>query len=285
MRYSMTSETIALPFPAAQLSYQGIDLNDDGAWLAVVETAQGLRLRTAGTDVKLPLNLQYAMVRWLGDKALVVFSRIRDEGDINAWVVNVWDGTILNKFSVGDGVNNVVVLEDFIVVGYFDEGVYSDNPLSNEGVSVFDRNGVFQWGYTSSVADPVLIDDCYAICKIGRNAVSFCAYSDFKLVELDVTARQQAVTTIPEELEGANAITTLPHTTFFYGPYCRDADPRKDRAQAYAFDRASGAITNIGQVPGTVLNGLSEGRLLSLTDRDALIIRFSQQEGGSAAAI
>ena len=146
MRYTMTTETISLPFSTAQLSHKGLDIDDCGAWLAIIETPEDLRLRTATSDIALELGWSYAMVRWLGDKALVICARIREVGDVDAWVIDVHDGTILRSFSVGDGVQDVVVLEDFIVVSYFDEGVYSDNPISNEGISVFDLSGAFQWG-------------------------------------------------------------------------------------------------------------------------------------------
>jgi hypothetical protein len=285
MRYAMTTEAIALPFPTAELSFQGIDLNDAGAWLAVVETQDGLRLRTTETDVNLSLNLGYAMVRWLGDKALVVFSRILEIGNVNAWVVDVHDGSILNCFSVGDGVQDVVVLEDFIVVSYFDEGVYSDNPISNEGISVFDLNGTFQWGYQTDVADPVMIDDCYAVCKIGQNRVTFCAYADFVLVELDLVTRQQIIFSVPKQLEGAAAITALPHVTLFHGPYDANFDHRKERTQVYAFDRASGAVMEAGHVLGKWVRGLSGGRMLAVTDAGLSVTRFSEQDGSLAAAI
>jgi hypothetical protein len=284
MNYIQTSQVLPLPFAVSQLLYQALDVNADGAWLAVSKSWRGLRLRTAVTDAPLRLKLHYASVRWLDDKALVVASRIQSPGDINAWVIDPRNGNILTSFSVGDGVNDVVVLEDFIAVSYFDEGVYGDNPLSNEGVSIFDRNGLFQWGYTSEIADSALIDDCYAICKIGPNAISFCAYSDFTLVELNLTTRQHKVTAIPGQLHGCGAITTLQDKTIFHGPHPEDRNFRLERTRTFALDKADKTITKLGNISGKV-SSLSGGRMLAITETEAMIIHFSAPSDTQAAAI
>jgi hypothetical protein len=277
MPYILTTELLDLPFPTAQLSHKGVDIDSQGAWLAIVETHAGLRLRSATTDVALDLGLSHLMVRWLGDKALVVGVRIRKAGEINAWIIDVQDGTVLKCFSVGDGVQDVVVLRDFIAVSYFDEGVFGKHPLSNEAVSVFDHEGSFQWGYMSAVPDSVWIADCYAMCRTCANTVGLYAYPDFPFIELDLTRCQQTSLEIGPETRGSGAITCLPHTVFFHGPYPADGDFDKGRPDVYAMDKETCTVTHIGQIDGYSARGLSHGRTLSVTDEQVVLTRFADQ--------
>jgi hypothetical protein len=266
-----------LPFPAAQLSHKGIDIDSQGAWLAIVETREGLQLRSATTHLALDLGLPHLMVRWLGDKALVVGARIRKAGEINAWIIDVQDGTVLKSFSIGDGVEDVVVLRDFIAVSYFDEGVFGKHPLSNEAVSVFDYEGSFRWGYMSAVPDSVWIADCYAMCRTGANTVGLYAYPDFPFIELDLTrCRQTSLETLPET-HGAGAITCLPHAVFFHGPYPADGNFDKERPDVYAVDKTTGTVTFVGHVDGHSARGLSHGRMLSVTDEHVVLTHFVDQ--------
>ncbi len=275
MTISRTASPLDLPFTVSQLSWSGADIDKAGNWIAMTDTGKGLRLVTPWSDIPLPLDLPYAGVRWLGDKALVVCPRIRKDGEINAWIVDPVDGTISVAFSVGDGVEGFVVLKDFIVVGYFDEGVFSGINPSHEGVAVFDRSGVYLWGYTSSFTDAVDVVDCYAMCQSGPNRVTFFAYTEFKLVEVDVSARRQTVMPAPPEVSGCHGLTCLKTTAILRGPYAKNGDHTAPRPEVFAVDR-SGIAVEIEPLSGRYVRGLPNGRFLVIDDDRAEIVTFSE---------
>ncbi len=273
MPLHMTTATLDLPFPAGQILWGGFDLNADHDWLAIVEGESGKRLVSAATDVALAIDHPNLMLRWLGDAALVVAPRVEEQNEINAWVVDRYTGGILNSFAVGDGVDGVAILDDFIAVGYFDEGVFSGITPSHEGLAVFDREGAFLWGYHSDIRGPLHIVDCYAICPSGRNHLVFCAYTKFEWVELDLAGRTQTVIATPPELAGCKAITPVGDIAIFHAPYRRgnDKTPRED---VLAFDTKTGAVTSIGALPGRV-RGLSPGRLLAIGGDAVTVATFT----------
>lgn len=266
-----------LPFPASQLSWDGPDIDKAGNWIAVVDSGTGLRLVTPWSDVPLPFDLRYAAVRWLDGKALVVSGRIRKAGDVNAWIIDPVDGTILHAFSIGDGVEDVVVLKDFIAVSYFDEGVFSGISPSHEGVAIFDHSGVYLWGYTSSFTDAVDIVDCYAMCQSGPNRITFFAYTEFKLVEVDVAARQQSVRPAPLEVQGCHDLTCVKTTAILRGPYSKNGDRTAPRSEVFAVDQR-GKGFELEPLPGRYARGLSNGRFLLVGDHQVDVVTFTDRD-------
>jgi hypothetical protein len=65
----------------------------------------------------------------------------------NAQVFNA-SGQALRSFRIGDGVEHLAVDEPGTIwVGYFDEGIYSGDPLSVGGFTRFDEYGRQLWTY------------------------------------------------------------------------------------------------------------------------------------------
>lgn len=61
--------------------------------------------------------------------------------ELNAWIVNC-HGEVVSKFRLGDAIECFqVTKQGKIWLGYFDEGVYGDDPLSKLGFSCFDQAG------------------------------------------------------------------------------------------------------------------------------------------------
>ncbi|MCR6660864.1 MAG: hypothetical protein NVV72_16535 [Asticcacaulis sp.] len=275
MTFRPSTKIISLPFSTDRISWQGFDLDDNGNWIAIIESDEGLRLLTDHVNFPMPVDLPYAMVRWIGDNALVVISRIVEVGEINAWVIDPKGGEILNAFSVGDGVKDVLVLKNFIAVSYFDEGIFgSPQGLSIEGLCILSHDGAYLWGYTSSVSNAVDIGDCYAMCPLGPNRLAFCAYSHFEWVELDLESHTQKVVPTPQQLHGSGAITCRGDTAFFVGPYPDNQDFSKPRDEVFAFNRVTGTVSKAPSISGKALRGMSDGRLLSMCDEGLLIATF-----------
>ncbi len=274
--FRITTETLSLPFPGTQIGWKGFDVGKDGNWLAILQTETGLKLRSEVGEVALPVPLSFAIVRCLGDLALVVAARIERQGEVNAWIMETETGRVRHAFSVGDGVQDVLVLADFIVISYFDEGVFSGIMPSHEGLAFFDRQGTYLWGYVTGITDSVDVSDCYAMCHAGRNHVAFCAYTTFSLVVLDISRREQSVVPTPQQLHGCGAITTRGDGFLFRGPYPDDADYKKPRDSVFAFDAVSGEATLIGTLPGQQVRGLSNGRMLCVDGDDVVIASFTR---------
>jgi|GEM_PF-4561345 len=278
MTFRSSTKIISLPFSTDRISWQGVDLDENGNWIAIIESDEGLRLLTAEIEIPLPIDLPYAMVRWIGNNALVVISRIADTNQINAWIIDPKGGEILNAFSVGDGVQDVLVLKNFIAVSYFDEGIFgSPQGLSIEGLSIFSHNGTYLWGYMSSINNAVDIADCYAMCPLAPNRLAFCAYTHFEWVELDLENQTQKVTPTPQQLHGSGAITSHGETAFFISPYPDNLDFSKPRDKVFAFNRITKAVSEappISHRVRRVLRGLSDGRLLSICDEGLSIMTF-----------
>ncbi len=277
MTFYLSTETLPLPFSTAKISFQGFDIDNTGNWIAIVESEAGLRLRTPWSDIRLPVDLPYAMVRWLDGKAMVVFSRISEADETNAWIIDPQEGVILKAFSVGDGVQDVLVFKDFIAVSYFDEGVLGFVSPSNEGLAIFAKDGTYLWGYTSGVKNPVYILDCYAMCPTGSNRLAFFAYTDFDFVEIDLVTREQIITPTPDTLHGCGAITCQADTVFFRGPYPASGQDRSaPREAVFAFDKNKGQAVEILPLPGKSVRGLSQGRMLAIGDGGVVVATFLQ---------
>ncbi|WP_315907032.1 hypothetical protein [Priestia koreensis] len=96
-------------------------------------------------------------------------------------------GKVLTEFSIGEGVEDCQVdIKDQIWVSYFDEGIFSEDPRSQEGIVAFDLAGnVVYDRYGKLVVDEIVppIDDCYALNVTG-DEVWLYYYSDFPVVQL-----------------------------------------------------------------------------------------------------
>ena len=275
-------QILQLPFSPEAITHDGFDIDDKGNWLALTRTAERLHLWSAGKPIgvergisdAMQIDPALAMVRAMGPQALIVTHRIRRRGDINAWIVSVADGAILRSFSVGDGVNDALILSDFIVISYFDEGIYGDTRPAKEGIAIFDHSGAYLWGYQSEIDDAAMIDDCYAICPAGPNRIQFFSYSDFPLVELDVERRIQTKTAVPKWLHGCGAITSLGLTTFLRGPYPSKRAPQEARNGVFALNRMTGKTRPAGLVPGSFVRGLHNGQMLSISEQRVGVVSF-----------
>ncbi len=100
-------------------------------------------------------------------------------------------GRVLNSFTLGDGITDVVPLENSLLVGYFDEGVFGnygwDTPIGKSGLVTFDLNGNILTEY-SAFSKNEYIYDVYCMNKVSDNDVWMYFYGPenylFKLNEL-----------------------------------------------------------------------------------------------------
>lgn len=199
------------------------DVGVNGDWVGLFRRGNGsLHVESSlGFHFSVPMTTMFPCIRSIGDnRILVVDSRTR--GDTPNGHIFSDAGEVLASFSVGDGVEDVVVLETGFAVTYFDEGVFGGRAPSSEGVAFFGFDGHFSWGYSSGIGSGAVdIADCYCACRVGRNQLAFCPYTGFPLVELNLRTRVQKVDSLPEEMHGASALSKRRQHTLLYGPYSR----------------------------------------------------------------
>jgi hypothetical protein len=100
------------------------------------------------------------------------------------------DGVILDRLTLGDGIEHVAIdAEDRVWVGWFDEGMFGNDgwrvpgqewPPSSNGVACFTADGALLplpvWPVEAGT-----IADCYALNVVGAGAWA-CPYTEFPLV-------------------------------------------------------------------------------------------------------
>jgi hypothetical protein len=202
-----------MPGPATD-----IDVADDGCWVAICKHRSQLIVASQDSQFALAETVRFPLIRWVGDGEILVVDARTVKGRENAFVFSR-SGAEKARFCVGDGVQDVLSTGSRIVVTYFDEGVFGNVAPSHEGLCVFTPDGRLEFGYQSSVRNPVDIADCYCACAAGRHEVYFSPYTGFPLVQLNFKTRQQRVHELPAELAGSSALATDGVTFYFYGPY------------------------------------------------------------------
>jgi len=231
------------------------DVRPDGSWVGVFERGDGLHVaHTHGPGFRVSQALRYPMVRAIGYDRIVLVEA-RPLPNTSGGTVLSLDGQVHREFSIGDGVQDVVVLEDLIAITYFDEGVFSGRPPSEQGIAFFDFDGEFFGGYQSLFgAAAVDIADCYAACRAGRSTLAFSAYTGFELVRVRPRTREQELVPLPPELHGASALSVVGDRCYFFSPY--------DRKGSLLAWRPDAAAREIGCHSG-LLRGIESGRFLS----------------------
>ncbi len=231
-----------------------IDVGPGAEWVAVCKRRDDFVVVTSAGEFPAPPSVRFPLVRWMGfDQIVLVETRTVKERD-NAFVFSL-NGKERRRFCVGDGVQDVLVSGDKVVVTYFDEGVFGNVPPSSEGLCIFSATGELELGYQTDIKNPVDIADCYCACLAGRYEVCFSPYTGFPLVRLNIKSQNQDIYELPDKLAGSSALATDGRNFYFYGPY-------HDQHGLFHW-RPGGAPERIGTHPGP-LRGLGRGTFLAV---------------------
>ncbi|HEX8464850.1 MAG TPA: hypothetical protein VF627_09565 [Abditibacterium sp.] len=152
------------------------------------------------------------------DEFLCVASRCHRQ-EKNALVFN-HDGVLQRSWHVGDGVEDVQVAPNGAIwVSYFDEGVFGDTPISNQGLNCFDSEGNRKFGFLNDTTGAAVeIVDCYALNVASNRDTWLLFYTGFPLVHL----REQKVHAIYQatpEMIGCHAFAICDSRRLFTGGY------------------------------------------------------------------
>lgn len=130
----------------------------------------------------------------IGNNILLINSGYAN-GQDNAIIVDRL-GNVIKKLYLGDCIQNCIVNNsENIIVSYYDEGIFSGDEISMNGLNVFDINGEIIWKSDKP------IDDCYAINIDENENIWYYYYSDFKLIKTDM--KQEKI--YEPHIEGASA--------------------------------------------------------------------------------
>ena len=248
-----------------------MDLTPANKWIGVVGREGNQALVFGDRTVNIPRPCRFPIVRALGSEAAVVVdSRVKEPETENAWIIQA-SGNVKTRFAVGDGIQDVLVRDNWIVVTYFDEGIFKGIKPGDEGIAVFDIKGNLKFGYRSYFGNQAVgVSDCYCACWGMGSVLFFLPYTDFPLVAIDLNTMTQKVWTIPDELHGSNAVTAIGQTLFFHSPYSH-----KDEILMWQI--GSKPPSFIGKHSGP-LRGLVEGRFLSVGENAYTVISAAINE-------
>jgi len=239
------------------------DVLRDGTWVGLFQRPEGIFVVSSqGTEFAVRTSVSFPIVRFVDGEHVVVVSQRAVPAAGQSFIARL-DGSSQVSLSAGDGIADVVVLRDLIAVTYFDEGVFSGIPPSEQGIAFFDFQGQLFAGYRSLFgSDAVDIVDCYAACRVDHHTIGFSAYLGFDLAWASPRDRRHRAEPLPKTLHGAAAVTFQRDRAYLFSPYA---------SKGSLIEHTADATREIGRHPGP-LRGLEHGRFLSAGEHGFTVI-------------
>ena len=204
-----------------------------------------------------------SIVRMLDAERLLVADRFGRHSP-NAHVISR-DGSLVASFDAGVCIQDIVVCGARIVVSYSDQGIFGNDPLSWEGVVVFNHDGSLEFGYKTQFGDEAVdIADCYALYPDNAQVVWFVPYPRFPLVQLELPGRRQDVLGMPGPFHESHAMCATDDAFFFHSNY-------KEDASILAWSRRGGLVEKVGEWKSR-LRGILGGRFLGVTENEVVML-------------
>ena len=225
-----------------------IDTNVHGDYIALTSKNE---IITPAFTTRLAAGIKFPMVRQLSE-TLFLLASCRSDNTDNAFIYDR-NGQLQQSFFAGDGIQDILVVNDKIVFTYFDEGVFGIEGPNNEGLVVFDFQGNRLFGF-NSVANWA-IADCYCACLFDQHSVLFYPYTEFELTELRLDTFQWKTHHIPADLNGACAISARGSEVILHGPY-------KHKDGLFLWNINGNKLSHQGSF-GNRLKGLTDGKFMS----------------------
>ena len=227
-------------------------------------------LRALGDDVRRLVlyneTVSVAYVQPIGEHLLLVGARCvwrRKGAEENALMVD-WDGRVVRRFTMGDGIADVRTTPDGMIwASYFDEGVFGNygwaspgpEPIGQAGLVVFDAMGERRFAYDAAVAGTDTICDAYAMNVTDDGDVWVYFYTEFPLVRI----RDGSYRAWPLGARGARAFAVRGQQVLLFGDY-----ERRDLLRVVALERTGARVVEEAKVVGTVDQALPRGHGASI---------------------
>jgi hypothetical protein len=135
-----------------------------------------------------------------------------------------WNGSVLGRWTIGDGIQDLRVAPNGIIwVSYFDEGVFgnygwnhpSAPPIGSTGLVAFRPNGERCFEYDAEAAGTDTICDAYAMNVAGDDDVWVYFYTEFPIVRI----RNRRYHVWRTDIGGARALAVKGDRALLYGDY------------------------------------------------------------------
>ncbi|MFA7209021.1 MAG: hypothetical protein WC120_01925 [Parcubacteria group bacterium] len=239
-----------------------LDADNQGDFIAFTDNKTVI---TNDYNLKIDLEIRFPIIRRLNKEKFFIADSRTIPTKANGHILD-FKGNLIKSFLAGDGIGDILVHRDKIVIAYFDEGVYGSDGPNHDGLAVFNFQGQQEFGVNSNGGD---ISDCYCICKYGLNKILFYAYTDFKLSELDLDTFKIESFETPNEFSGASAMTSMADKIIFHSSY-------HDKRSFFPWDRNKKEVIKFGEYsPG--LRGIGDGKFLAYGDKGYTIIDVTKQ--------
>lgn len=235
-----------------------IDVKEDSSFIAYTDNKQVI---AAEKKLMLDIAIKFPIIRLIdNDNFLLADARTSNKYP-NAHIFN-YEGKLLTSFLAGDGIEDIVIHNNKIVVTYFDEGVFGQDGPNNNGLSIFSLNGKFQFGFNESAGNLSIVD-CYC-CKRDRNKILFYAYDLFNVIELNLDDFTWKEFKTPGDFEGASAMTSIANKIIFHSSY-------HDKHTFFMWDTQKDEVVKIGEY-SSQLKGLNNGKFLAFGETGFTIV-------------
>jgi hypothetical protein len=266
-RISFETQRLRVPPTVPDPYTIALDADIDGHGDAVIAVRVA-----SGTDVHFPRSnsvqrlfpMRYPLVRWIG-QAKVLLLDARSEGStLNASIVDE-GGRPIVRFSIGDAVEDVVWVDNYIVATYFDEGVFGNHPLSQEGIAILSETGELLWGWNSSpLGQTAPVYDCYAAARGSGNTLGALIYTAhdqdaYRFGILDVAKHSVELYAVPDLLRRTKALTFIGDGAWLFAV-------RSEDGQEVVAWRPGNAEYDVARPPLPLTRGLSNCRFISKTE-------------------
>lgn len=235
-----------------------LDADEQGNFIAFTDNKTVI---TNDYNLEIEIDLRFPIIRRLDIETFFIADSRTEKGN-NGYIFN-FKGQLLKSFLAGDGIEDIVVQRDKIVITYFDEGVYGSDGPNLDGLAVFNFEGLQQYGVNSSSGD-IVIDDCYCICKHNLNKVLFYAYSKLKVFELNLDTYNIDSFDTPNDFSGTSAISSNADKLFFHSSY-------QDKRSFFSWDINKNEVIKFGDY-SEGLKGIKNGKFLVFGERGYTII-------------
>jgi hypothetical protein len=252
----MTEETTYID--VGQSKILNLDADDQGNFIAFTDNKMVI---TNDFNLKVDINIRFPIIRRLDGETFFIADSRTQKSD-NGYIFN-FNGKLIKSFLAGDGIEDIIVHRNKIVITYFDEGIYGNNEPSTDGLAVFNFEGQQEFGVNSSAGNMV-IDDCYCICKHQINSVLFYAYSALKVFALNLDTFKIECFETPIDFLGASAMSSTADKIIFHSSY-------QDKRSFFLWDRNKKEVTKFGDY-SLGLTGIKNGKFLIYGDSEYTII-------------
>jgi len=240
----------------------GFDFKSESEYLGITKSNE---IITSFGEFEINIDFKFPIIRILDEEQFLVINARTEKNIENCFVFN-HEGRLMNKFYFGDGIEDVIIIKNKIIVSFFDEGVFGDEGPNNNGLSIFNLSGKSIFGYNDKHGQ-LEISDCYCMSKLNNQKIVFFAYTEFNLIELNINTHEEIIHKVPVNLRGSNALTAFKNKIYFHSPY-------KDKEGIYEWKIGKEGANRIGEYKGN-LRGIQNGKFLDFKNKEYTLIEMN----------